>query len=127
MTGYILKLLPFAVLLSGCAINVEDFDSGGPISSASMIGCMQKPMNHQPIISKRTPMVAVSENVVTCIGNENELSEKNIDRSMLLTKKKKVKATQKANPSDKFQKELQDAADKKEFENIEKVVLKEVN
>ena len=72
-------------------------------------------------------MVAVSENVVTCIGNENELSEKNIDRSLLLTKKKKVKATQKANPSDKFQKELQDAADKKEFENIEKVVLKEVN
>jgi hypothetical protein len=61
------------------------------------------------------------------MGNEAELSEKNIDRSLLLTKKKRVKATQKAKPSDKFQKELQDAADKKEFENIEKVVLKEVN
>jgi hypothetical protein len=45
----------------------------------------------------------------------------------LLAKKKKVKTTQKVSSSDKFKKELKDAADKKEFENIEKAVLTEVN
>ena len=88
---------------------------------------MQKPMSHQPVISIRTPIIIASENVVTCMSNETELSTKNIDRSLLLAKKKKVKTTQKVSSSDKFKKELKDAADKKEFENIEKAVLTEVN
>ena len=108
-------------------MNVEDFNPSGPISSTSMIGCMQKPMSHQPVISKRTPIIIASENVVTCMSNETELSTKNIDRSLLLAKKKKVKTIQKVSSSDKFKKELKDAADKKEFENIEKAVLTEVN
>lgn len=113
-------------LLSGCAIKVEDFNSSGPISSSSMIGCMQKPMNHQSITSKKGIVINSSENVTNCINNESELSTKNINRSILL-KKKKVEVKKQVHTDSKFKKEIKDAADKKEFENIEKVVTEKIN